>query len=107
MRTCLRRSAKFIFSPPLYEKIIKQDKIYVKTNFKIKRLDKLDSFNVKYNELKVEMDSLESQLVSNNRQINDNITRVKSFLESNPKCPTCNTTITKNKIDKIIKELEG
>ena len=53
------------------------------------------------------MDSLESQLVSNNRQINDNITRVKSFLESNPKCPTCNTTITKNKIDKIIKELEG
>ena len=74
---------------------------------KIKRLDKLDSFNVKYNELKIEMDSLESQLVSNNRQINDNITRVKSFLESNPKCPTCNTTITKNKIDKIIKELEG
>ena len=70
------------------------------------RLDKLHELLYNYQNVKLEMDSLCNQMEDLDGKINAQIIKVKTFLESTPVCPTCNATITKAKINKIIKELE-
>lgn len=70
------------------------------------RLDNLNEICYNYNNVKFEMDSIEKQIEELDNKIDSQIIKVKLFLENTPVCPTCNSTITKAKIDKIIKELE-
>ena len=73
---------------------------------KKERLDKLTKLCYNYNNVVFEMESVERQMQDLDYKIDKQIITVKMFLENTPVCPTCNSTITKAKIDKIIKELE-
>lgn len=87
--------------------IEKIDKIDVKQLESRKNiLDSLKSLWYNYTCIKSDMDKVNEELHEVNRKILNSISEVKDFLTNTPKCPTCNTTITKSKIDKIIKELE-
>lgn len=70
------------------------------------RLDNLRKVCYDYSSLNNEMGVTENKIKTTDNRIAEQIKQVKDFLESNPVCPTCNSKITKSKIDKIIKELE-
>lgn len=74
-------------------------------NKSVERVDKLRKLFVDYCKVKEEIVSVGKQIEDTDLDIQGKITDVKEFLEKNPKCPTCNTNITKAKIDKIISEL--
>ena len=74
---------------------------------KTKKLDNMNKNLVLYKEWSFNNIKLLNDINANSQEIQASITRVKEFLENNPRCPTCNSTITKQKINKIIKELEG
>lgn len=69
------------------------------------RLDKLREIWYNYRNVESEMDSLVKQQQDLDDKIEKQILTVKLFLENTPVCPTCNSAITKAKINQIIGEL--
>lgn len=69
-------------------------------------LDKNKELWYNYSKVAEQLINIQRELSDIKGKINSKINEVKEFLTSTPKCPTCNSSITKTKIDKIIKELE-
>ena len=72
----------------------------------VNRLGIIKQLKEDYNSLSKRIETIDKEQKDIEVGISNKVKDVAEFFKNNPKCPTCNATITKAKITKILKELE-